>query len=139
MRLGQWHSKLKRRQSPLVQGVVQKQCVLTGILTVGIEFDVAIIMYQPRNTVHGIAQHVFGITPSQSFNSPLLLTQMGLDTDFVYGRDRLYAIERLFAGLPHGERGWMASRLGEFYENLRLEASANGSLARGVDRGILES
>lgn len=64
---------------------------------------------------------------------------MGLDTDFVYGRDRLHAIEKLFGGLPHGERGWMASRLGEFYENLRLEASADGSLARDADRGIPES
>ena len=62
MRLGQWHSKLKRHQLPPVQGVVQKQCVLTGILTVSIEFGVTIIMYQLRNAVHGIAQYVPGIT-----------------------------------------------------------------------------
>jgi hypothetical protein len=64
---------------------------------------------------------------------------MGLDVDWIGGRNRLGQIKELFAGLPHGERAWMADRIDEFYDSLEREILIKKSESHGAKHGIVES
>jgi hypothetical protein len=63
---------------------------------------------------------------------------MGLDVDWICGRNRLDQIKELFAGLPHGERGWAADRIDEFHDSLEREILIKKSESQGADHGIVE-
>lgn len=63
---------------------------------------------------------------------------MGLDVDYVFGRDKLNQIDGLFRNLPHGERGWMVDRINEFYNSLEREILIKEAENQGTKRSIVE-